>query len=404
MQSEPIKTRFELLNRHLDERSRRLWLAAEAISYGRGGISNVSKITGVTRNTISDGCKEVTQPPSPNNLLGPTKRIRNTGGGRKPLIEKDNKILADLTALIDPYTRGDPDSPLLWTTKSLRNLASAMKNKGHNVSFRTIGSLLKNLGYSLQSNRKTHEGESHVDRNSQFEHIYSQCKLFIDENQPVISIDAKKKELVGNFKNNGKEWRPVSEPELVNVYDFPSTCDKAIPYGVYDVANNMGWVSVGMDHDTASFAVESIRRWWKIMGSGLYPKAKKILITADCGGSNGYRTRLWKKELQQFANEESLSIKVCHLPPGTSKWNKVEHRLFSYISINWRGKPLTSFEVIVNLIASTKTVTGLMVKSALDKRLYPKGIKITDKEMETINLTRDSFHGEWNYSIHPHID
>ena len=402
MSTNPIHLKYDLISPHLDERTRRLWLGAEALSISRGGVTQVSNITGVSRNTISQGCKEIMEAPL-SQITGETKRIRKKGGGRKKVVESDPALASDLESLINPFTRGDPENPLRWTTKSLRQLSKQLKKMDHDISFRSVGTLLHQIGYSLQANRKVHEGTSHTDRNAQFEYINNQCISFIQEKQPVISIDAKKKELIGNVKNGGKEWRPKGQPEEVNVYDFPSQYEKAIPYGIYDVANNAGWVNVGIDHDTASFAVESIRRWWRSMGSDLYPKASKILITADCGGSNGYRVRLWKKELQKLADEEKLTIKVCHLPPGTSKWNKIEHRLFSFISINWRGKPLTSYEVIISLINSTTTESGLFVKSVLDENAYPRGIKISDREMAEINLQKDEFHGDWNYTITPNL-
>jgi len=402
MSTNPIHLKYDLISPHLDERTRRLWLGAEALSISRGGVTQVSNITGVSRNTISQGCKEIMEAPL-SQITGEPKRIRKKGGGRKKLVESDPALASDLESLLNPFTRGDPENPLRWTTKSLRQLSKQLKKMDHDISFRSVGTLLHQIGYSLQANRKVHEGTSHTDRNAQFEYINNQCISFIQEKQPVISIDAKKKELIGNVKNGGKEWRPKGQPEEVNVYDFPSQYEKAIPYGIYDVANNVGWVNVGIDHDTASFAVESIRRWWRSMGSDLYPKASKILITADCGGSNGYRIRLWKKELQKLADEEKLTIKVCHLPPGTSKWNKIEHRLFSFISINWRGKPLTSYEVIISLINSTTTESGLFVKSVLDENAYPRGIKISDREMAEINLQKDEFHGDWNYTITPNL-
>jgi transposase len=399
-ETDPLQSRYRLLGEHLDERTKRLWLAAEAISYGKGGISHVSRATGVARNTISRGCRELREMPE-DEESPQSKRIRKEGGGRKPLVESDESLINDLEALIEPTTRGDPENPLLWTTKSLRNIADELQQKGHQVSYRTIGSLLHNLGYSLQANRKVHEGASHVDRNAQFEHINRVSRGYMSAGQPVISIDAKKKELIGNSKNNGKEWHTSGKPETVNVYDFPSMYGKATPYGIYDIANDVGWVNVGISCDTASFAVESIRRWWRSIGMSMYPNAHSLLITADCGGSNGYRVRLWKTELQNFANEENLTIQVCHLPPGTSKWNKIEHRLFSFISINWRGRPLISYEVIVNTISSTKTKQGLKVHAVLDENVYLRGIKVSDEAMKNINLKRDEFHGDWNYSILP---
>ena len=332
----------------------------------------------------------------------PEGKIRAPGGGRKKSIDKDPTLVSDLESLIEPTSRGDPESPLRWTSKSSRKLAEELKKIGHKVTHARVADILHMLGYSLQSNRKTIEGTSHPDRDQQFNHINEKCKEFQEENQPVISVDTKKKELVGNFKNEGKELRPKNNPLPVNVYDFEDKeLGKVNPYGVYDLSRNEGWVNVGIDHDTASFAVESIRRWWNMMGCESYPEAKKLMITADCGGSNGYRVRLWKTELQKLADEIGLEISVCHLPPGTSKWNKIEHRLFSHITLNWRGKPLTSYEVIVNLIAATNTSKGLKVKCMLDKNEYPKGIKITKEEVEGLGIIRDEFHGEWNYTFKP---
>lgn len=403
MGEDSLLERYQLIKSHLDERSHRLWLANEALSLGYGGVSKVSKITKVSRNTISAGCIELKEEPL-SKITDEYKRIRKKGGGRKRLSETDERLLEDLDQLIEPSSRGDPENPLRWTTKSVRQIAKELNNKGHNVSFRTILSILQSKKYSLQSNRKKHEGETHQDRDAQFQYIHNNIQEYIAKGFPVISVDAKKKEYIGNLKNNGREWHPKGEPDEVNVYDFPSLYTKAIPYGIYDINYNLGWVNVGIDSDTASFSVESIRCWWHNMGSHLYPAASQLMITADCGGSNGYRIRLWKNELQKFANEENLSISVNHLPPGTSKWNKIEHRLFSYISINWRGKPLIDYEVIINLISSTKTDTGLLVGACLDTGKYPKGIKISDKEMDLINIERDEFHGEWNYTIHPQIN
>jgi hypothetical protein len=397
-----LLNRFNLIKSHLDERSLRLWVATEALSIGYGGISQVSKITGIARNTISQGCKEL-QYHSTYEQSTEQRRIRKEGGGRKLLTVLDETLIRDLELLVGPTTRGDPENSLLWTIKSVRQIANELTQKGHKISFRSVSSLLRQKGYSLQSNRKRHEGDTHEDRDDQFNYINKNIREFILTGQPVISVDAKKKELIGNLKNNGKEWHLKGEPDDVNVYDFPSLYEKAIPYGIYDINNNLGWVNVGIDADTASFAVESIRNWWHHMGSQLYPNASQLMITADCGGSNGYRIRLWKKELQRFADEEQIAIRVCHLPPGTSKWNKIEHRLFSFISINWRGKPLISYEVIINLIASTKTDNGLLVGAKLDQNNYPRGIKISDKELEMINIDRDDFHGEWNYWINPNF-
>jgi len=381
----------------LDEKSHRLMVAAESKVLGHGGIEIVSKSTGVSRTTISSGLKELN-----NNDLTRTTRIRKKGGGRKKTIDKLPIVEKKLEQLIEPALRGEPDSTLMWTSKSLRKLSSELKSKGFDVSHKLVGEILKKKGFSLQANRKTDEGKSHPDRNAQFEHIHLKIKDFQTTNQPVISVDAKKKELIGNFKNNGKEWHKKKEPEEVKVYDFLSGAEgKAIPYGVYDLSQNKGWVSVGIDHDTAEFAVETIKKWWAKMGSPSYPKANRLLITADGGGSNSSRSRLWKKEVQKLSDETGLTIDVCHFPPATSKWNKIEHRLFSYISQNWRGKPLVSYEVIVNMIASTKTEKGLEVTCELDAKTYKTGIKVTDKEMGSINLEKHDFHGEWNYTIRP---
>jgi len=372
-------------------------IATESKVLGHGGIGIVSKLTGVSRTTISAGLRELKNPD-----LIDTNRIRKKGGGRKKEVEKLPGIVKELEKLIEPALRGEPDSPLMWTSKSLRKLSVELKLKGFNVSHKLVGEILKANGFSLQANRKTDEGKGHPDRNAQFEHIHLKVKDFQENNQPVISVDAKKKELVGNFKNNGKEWHKEKEPEKVKVYDFLSDAEgKAIPYGVYDLSQNNGWVSVGIDHDTAEFAVETIKKWWTKMGKPTYPNAERLLITADGGGSNSSRSRLWKKEIQKLSNETGLIIDVCHFPPATSKWNKIEHRLFSYISQNWRGKPLVSYQAIVSLIASTKTEKGLEVTCELDTRTYDTGIKITDAEMEIINLEKNDFHGEWNYKIKP---
>jgi len=390
-----ISQRYKILYPLLDEKSRRLVIATESKVIGHGGIGVVSKSTGVSRTTISTGLKELKNPE-----LIDTNRIRKKGGGRKKAIAKLPAIENELDKLIEPALRGEPDSPLMWTSKSLRKLSTELKLKGFNVSHKLVGEILKEKGFSLQANRKTDEGKSHPDRNAQFEHIHLRVKDFQENNQPVISVDAKKKEIVGNFKNNGKEWHKKGEPEKVNVYDFLSDAEgKALLYGVYDMSQNKGWMSVGIDHDTAEFAVETIKRWWTKMGKPFYPNAQKLLITADGGGSNSSRSRLWKKEIQKLANEIGLIIEICHFPPATSKWNKIEHRLFSYISQNWRGKPLLSYGVIVNLIASTKTKKGLEVTCEMDTKLYEKGIKISDKEMEEINIEKNDFHGEWNYII-----
>jgi Rhodopirellula transposase DDE domain len=402
METALIKKRYELLAPLLDERRLRLYVGAEALALGYGGTSVVSQATGVSRPTITAGCKELlasgqSQPPP-----DASDRIRKPGGGRKRTMATDATLCTDLESLIEPVTRGDPESPLRWTSKSVRKLADALQRMGHQTSHRMVAALLHDLGYSLQANRKTLEGSAHPDRDAQFAHIHQRVQEFQAAAQPVISVDTKKKELVGNFKNTGRELRPKGKPARVRVHDFEMPAlGKVAPYGVYDPTQNTGWVNVGTDHDTAAFAVESIRRWWHTMGQQVYPNAQRVLITADGGGSNSYRTRLWKTELQQLANDTGLALSVCHLPPGTSKWNKIEHRLFSYISQNWRGKPLVSHEVIVHLIASTTTRTGLTVRCELDTNKYPKGIKITDEELNQVHIIRDPFHGEWNYTIKP---
>jgi hypothetical protein len=393
-----IKKRFSVLSRLLDERSRRLVAAAESLALDRGGISAVSRATGMSRPVIRQGIAELKDPKT-----ALTGRVRRPGAGRKRIAERDTAVVRDLEKLVEPVTRGDPESPLRWTCKSVRRLAQELNAQGHTISYPVVAELLRQLGYSLQSNRKSREGSSHPDRNAQFEYINRKVKRFLAGKQPVISVDTKKKELVGDFKNSGRELRPQGDPEKVRVHDFLiPELGRATPYGVYDLARNTGWVSVGMDHDTAAFAVESIRRWWQSMGQPEYPQASRLLITADAGGSNGPRLRLWKVELQKLADETGLRIAVCHFPPGTSKWNKIEHRLFSFISQNWRGKPLLSFEVIVNLIAATTTSKGLKVRAEVDEGIYPAGTKIDDKELAGVRLRKDKFHGDWNYEIHPH--
>lgn len=372
-------------------------VAAEAQAIGYGGISLVSRVTGASRGTISRGLEELKSPTGPQ-----PEGVRRPGGGRKKTVDVDPTLREDLEKLINPTERGDPESPLLWTSKSLRHLAKELKLLGHQTSHRMVAEILHNLGYSLQANRKTLEGSSHPDRDAQFEHINRQAQEYLATLDPVISVDTKKKELVGEFKNGGREWHPQGMAEKVKVHDFVDPeLGRAIPYGVYDLATNSGWVSVGVDHDTSSFAVETIRCWWTSMGSERYPDAKRLLITADGGGSNGARVRLWKVELQKLANELGIPISVSHFPPGTSKWNKIEHRLFSFITQNWRGKPLVSHEVIVNLIASTTTEKGLIVQAKLDRTKYPAGRKVSDREIAEIDLRRDRFHGEWNYTIYP---
>jgi transposase len=397
MDTDLIKQRFASLEPFLDERLRRLHAAAEAKAVGYGGVSAVARATGVSRRAIAIGLQELAEP-----AAASVKRIRQPGGGRKRTVAKDATLLHDLEQLVEPVSRGDPESPLRWTCKSVRKLADELNRQGHQVSHRLVAELLQELGFSLQANRKTREGASHPDRNAQFEHINAQVQAYQRAGQPVISVDTKKKELIGDFKNGGRELRPQGDPETVRVHDFViPELGKATPYGVYDVTHNLGWVNVGIDHDTASFAVESIRRWWQLMGQPRYPNAQRLLITADGGGSNGSRLRLWKIELQKLADATGLEIAVCHLPPGTSKWNKIEHRLFSYISQNWRGKPLISHEVIVNLIAATTTKTGLKVRCQLDTQSYPKGIVVSDDELAQVNLQPADFHGEWNYVISP---
>jgi hypothetical protein len=395
-----VRQKFEALRPLMDERMRRLWAGSEAIALGRGGIAVVAEATGMARNTVVAGIREQRQRQRSGASF--ELSVRRRGGGRRRLTEQTPALLAALESLVEPVTRGDPQSPLRWTSKSVRKLADELGARGYRVSARTVNRLLGALDYSLQANRKTREGSSHPDRDAQFAHINERSKHFQRRGQPVVSVDAKKKELVGAFKNGGREWRPKGEPEPVNVYDFRTQAlGRAVPYGIYDVTANRGWVSVGMDHDTAEFAVGTLRRWWHQMGQGCYPAARELLIVADGGGSNGSRTRLWKTELQRFADDTGLTVSVCHLPPGTSKWNKIEHRMFAYISQNWRGRPLISFEVIVNLIADTTTATGLEIQAELDTNAYPKGRKVSDEELASVQMARDAFHGEWNYTIKP---
>ena len=394
-----LRRKYRAVAPGLTERSRRLWAASEATALGHGGIALVERATGISRSTISRGMREVE---SGAHETLPPERTRRPGGGRKRAAQKDATLLADLEALVEPTTSGAPDSPLRWTSKSVRHLADELHVRGHAVSHQLVAKLLRKAGYSLQANRKTREGPQHPDRDAQFRYLNDQVRRFQQQHQPVISVDTKKKELVGDFKNPGREWRPKGSAERVRVHDFliPAR-GKAIPYGVYDLSRNEGWVSVGIDHDTASFAGQAIRRWWKVMGRSAYPKATTLLITADAGGSNGPRVRLWKWELQQFANRTGHTITVCHFPPGTSKWNKIEHRLFSHIAMNWRGKPLVSLAAIVSLIGSTTTATGLRVRSELDRGTYPKGVAPTDEQMARLTLRPHAFHGEWNYTIQP---
>lgn len=399
---EKIRRHYLRIRDSLNERARRLFGASEALAYGYGGIVAVSRATGLARRTIGAGIRELKQiekGEEPSDLRG---RIRRPGAGRKKAKDKDPTLLPDLKTLVEATTRGDPESPLLWTARSQRNLIEALKRNGHQISRRTLADLLKDLGYSLQANRKKLEGSQHPDRNAQFEHINEMVRRQHGADEPAISVDTKKKELVGNYKNAGSELRAKGDPEEVNGHDFEDNeLGHVRPYGVYDLKNNEAWVNVGINHDTGEFAVESIRTWWQEMGEPLYPRASSLLITADGGGSNGYRLRLWKVELQKLADELGIPISVCHFPPGTSKWNKIEHRLFSFITKNWRGKPLVTHQVIVNLIASTTTKTGLTVRSRLDERQYAKGRRISDAQLADVNLIPNDFHGEWNYTIHP---
>jgi transposase len=392
-----IGERYRALAGELNERQRRVWAGAEALSHGRGGQAAVARATGISVTTVAKGMGEV--------RAGETLeagRVRRAGGGRRPLTESDPTLLADLESLVADEARGDPESPLRWTAKSVRALARALREMGHSVSHETVAKLLRSLGYSLQANRKMTEGASHPDRDVQFSHINATVAAALDAGQPAISVDTKQKELVGDFKNPGREWRPKGEPVEVRTKDFK---DKALgkvnPYGVYDIASDEGWVSVGIDADTAEFAVASIHSWWQHLGAARYPDATTLTITADCGGSNGNRLRLWKVQLQRLADDTGLQIKVCHFPPGTSKWNKIEHRLFSYIARNWRGQPLVSRQAIVSLIGATTSTAGLKVYAQLDENTYQRAIKITDADLATVNLHRDAFHGEWNYLIKP---
>ncbi len=402
---ETIRRKFELLDPVLDERSRRLWAGAEALAWGYGGIALVARATGLARATISDGCRELrggasAALPAP----APPGRIRRPGGGRKSLTERDPELAAALDALVDPLARGDPESPLRWTSKSTYQLAAALRAQGHPVGPWKVGQLLRDLGYSLQGTRKTKEGKQHRDRDAQFDHINQAARDFQARGQPVVSVDTKKKELVGDFANGGREWQACGCPEEVRGHDFPDKeLGKAIPYGVYDLAANQGWVSVGVDHDTAAFAVATVGQWWQQMGKAQYPTATELLITADAGGSNGYRLRVWKVDLQAFADATGLSVSVCHFPPGTSKWNKIEHRMFSEITKNWRGRPLESHETILSLIGATRTATGLQIRAALDENPYPTGRVVSPEEFAQVQLEAASFHGEWNYTLRPRV-
>ena len=398
-----LRDKYSPLAPLMDERLHRLWAASEALALGWGGITLVAQATGLSQTTIRAGIAELKDPQALDSEGTPeATRIRRRGGGRKPLSQTDQTLCRDLKEMVDPTTRGDPQSPLCWTCKSTRHLADALIQKGHQVSHQTVERLLRDMDYSLQANRKTLEGSSHPDRNAQFEHIAGQVCSFQRRGQPVISVDTKKKELVGDFENAGREWQPQGQPEQVRTHDFKDKkLGKVAPYGIYDLTANEGWVSVGIDHDTAEFATESIRRWWQHMGSQAYPQAQSLLVTADGGGSNSSRCRLWKVAVQRLANALGLRITVCHFPPGTSKWNKIEHRMFCHITENWRGKPLVSRAVIVSLIGSTTTKTGLRVKAEVDPNLYATGVKVSDADLAAVNMKKDIFHGEWNYTIVP---
>lgn len=398
-----IEEKFRALSGRLDEATLRLWAAVEARALGHGGVSTVASAVGLSRTTIYAGLRELAMAPGGGEpVTVRMSRVWAKGGGRKRLTVKDPTLLRDLDALVEPTTRGDPQSPLRWTCKSTPRLAKEWVAQGHPVSQRTVCDLLAQLDYSLQATRKIHEGGRQADRDAQFSHIAAVAAQYQAAGDPVVSVDTKKKELVGDFKNGGREWQPKGHPEGVRVYDFIDPhLGKVAPYGVYDVGANQGWVSVGITHDTAAFAVESIRRWWREMGQPLYPAARRLLITADCGGSNGYRVRLWKVELQQLADELGLAIQVCHFPPGTSKWNKIEHRMFCHITQNWRGRPLVSREVVVNLIGDTTTTEGLRIQAQLDDRDYPPGVKVSDQQLAELAIERDEFHGEWNYRLKP---
>lgn len=401
--TELIRAKFKALSGRLDEATLRLWAAVEARMMGRGGVTAVATASGLSRTTIYAGLRELERAPAADaTRAGSPGRIRAQGGGRKRLTVKDPTLLRDLDALVEPSTRGDPQSPLRWTCKSTPRLAKELEAKGHAVSQRSVCDLLAQLGYSLQATRKIREGGHHDDRDAQFAYIAARVAQYQSAGEPVISVDTKKKELIGDFKNGGQEWQPKGSPEPVRVYDFiDPMLGKVAPYGVYDVSANQGWVSVGITHDTAEFAVATIRRWWREMGQPLYPQARRLLITADCGGSNGYRVRLWRFALQQLADELEMTVQVCHLPPGTSKWNKIEHRMFCHITQNWRGRPLLSREVVVNLIGQTTTAKGLRIQAELDETTYPAGIKIADEALAELALERDAFHGEWNYRLKP---
>lgn len=391
-----IRQRFETLGPYLDERQRRVFATSEALAAGWGGIAAVSRITGIARSTIGRGLDEVAVGAAPDG------RVRRAGAGRRPLEAADPRLIEDLERIVTPTQRGDPEQPLRWTIKSLRQIARALHDLGHGISHTSVGAVLRACGYSLQANRKTREGLHHPDRNAQFEYLNQTVDAALAEDQPAISVDAKKKELVGDFKNAGRTWRPRGQPEAVRTHDFPiPELGKAVPYGVYDIGANSGWVSVGIDHDTAAFAVNAIRSWWHDIGKTRYRAANHLVITADSGGSNSARSRLWKIELQRLADETGLRLIIRHLPPGTSKWNRIEHRLFSFITGNWRGQPLLTHQIIVELIAATRTDSGLTVRCRLDQASYPTGVPVSDDELANVNITRCDFHGEWNYAIAP---
>jgi hypothetical protein len=399
---EAVRNKFELLSPLLNERLRRRWAACEALTLPRGGVSLVAQATGISRSTIWAGTRELREQDDLQPEDFHPERVRRPGAGRHFREDEDSTLVHDLEALVEPTTRGDPQSPLRWTSKSTRKLAEALNRQGHQISHATVATLLANLGYSLQANRKTHEGVAHPDRDAQFQHVNQRVLAYQRAKQPVVSVDAKKKELVGDFKNPGQEWQLQGQPPHVRMHDFKDKLlGKVIPQGVYDLTRNEGWVSVGIDHDTAVFATASVRRWWEEMGSSAYPRAKRLLLTADSGGSNSIRSRLWKVAVQGLADAIGLEISVCHFPPGTSKWNKIEHRMFSHITRNWRGRPLLSRAVIVSLIGHTGTKEGLHIEAELDTNKYEKGIKVSDEELAAVQIERDEFHGEWNYTILP---
>jgi hypothetical protein len=402
--SKKLKTKLSMILPEMNERQRRIIAASEAMELGYGGVSALAEITGLSRNTILRGVEDLKSAKKSGRLKGEPTRVRKAGGGRKKVSDTHPAIKAAIESLVEPGARGDPESPLRWTCKSVRNISDLLKGEGYDVSRQTIANILHELEFSLQGNRKTKEGKDHPDRDQQFRFINKSVKMFLKAKLPVISVDTKKKELVGSYKNEGQEWTAKGSPVEVNGHDFPDpSVPKAVPYGIYDIGSDKGWISVGISADTAEFAVNTIRKWWKISGSKNYGKAKNLLICADAGGSNGYRSTLWKRELQKLANEIKIKISVRHFPPGTSKWNKIEHRLFSFVTINWRGKPLVSYQVIVQLIAATKTRSGLTVKAYMDKRKYKKGIRVSKNELEKMNIEKEAFHGEWNYSVKPQI-